>query len=84
MKNSDNLKWLKSLRETDVKLNLDELINKAQSAEEPDAMAIEKFKFDYRKLRALEIIAEELIKHNETAGCIVTVLENIETILARR
>lgn len=40
--------------------------------------------FKYRKVKALEIIAEELIKHNETAGWVVTVLENIETTLNRR
>jgi len=37
-----------------------------------------------RKVIALEIIAEELIKYNETTGDIVTALENLDTTLNRR
>lgn len=43
-----------------------------------------KERYEIRKVKALEIIAEELIKHNETSGCIVTALENLETTLNRR
>ena len=39
---------------------------------------------EYRKMRALEIIAEELIKHNDNSGSIVTALENLDTTLNRR
>ncbi len=36
---------------------------------------------EHRKVRALEIIAEEFIEHNEISVNIITALENIETAL---
>lgn len=45
---------------------------------------VSEWEIEYRRTKALEIIAEELIKHNETSGCIVTTLENIDTTLNRR
>ena len=37
----------------------------------------------YRKVKALEIIAEELINNNSTLRTLVTALENINTTLNR-
>jgi len=39
---------------------------------------------EYRKTKALEIIAEQLIHIDNTLEAVVTVLENIETTLNRR
>jgi len=39
---------------------------------------------EYRKVKATEIIAEELIKVNETKDFILTTLENIETTMKAR
>lgn len=39
---------------------------------------------EYRKVKAFEIIAEELINLNNNSGSIITALENVETILNRR
>lgn len=43
-----------------------------------------KERYEIRKVKALEIIAEEFIKHNKTSRRIVTALENLETALNRR
>jgi len=40
--------------------------------------------YKYRKVKALEIIAEELVRCTEDARIAITVLENIETALNRR
>jgi hypothetical protein len=40
--------------------------------------------FSHRKIKALEIIAEEFIGQNESLKCVVSELENIQTILNRR
>ena len=39
---------------------------------------------EYRKIKALEIIAEELIKLNENSEYVITTLENIETTMKAR
>jgi len=39
------------------------------------------FEFEYRKIKALEIIAEEQINNNSTLRTLVTTLENIETAI---
>ena len=66
-----NLEWLKSLKEIDEKINLDELISKAQSEECPASADIQKFKFEYRKMKALEIIAETLINIDDKLDSLI-------------
>ncbi|MCK4446139.1 MAG: hypothetical protein KAW56_03560 [Candidatus Marinimicrobia bacterium] len=67
----DNLEYLKAVKDNGLKEHL---------IKHPDGES----SIGYRKTIALEIIAEELIKHNETFGCIVTALENLDTTLNRR
>ena len=45
---------------------------------------IETSKYEFKQVKVLEIIAEELIKSNDISGSIVTALENIDTTLNRR
>jgi len=45
---------------------------------------ISEHEIEYRKTKALEIIAEEIINLNSTLRSTVTTLENIETILNRK
>ncbi|MDP2362747.1 MAG: hypothetical protein Q8M94_03145 [Ignavibacteria bacterium] len=42
---------------------------------------ISEWEIEYRKVKALEIIAEELINNNSTLRTLVTTLENIETTI---
>jgi len=39
---------------------------------------------EYRKMRALEIIAEQIINLDNTLACLNTTLENIETAFKQR
>ena len=54
----DNLEWLENVKKADG--DVDEAIEKAKKGLFVDDKAIAKVILDYRKLRALEIIAEEL------------------------
>ena len=79
-----NLEWLNNmkfydkengiLRKVDI---VNDLINEMLGISREE-------RYEYRKVKALEIIAEELIKHNENSSCIVTALENLDTTLNRR
>jgi len=72
----DNLEYLKSMKQADDIWHKDHKISFIEITNEDW--------YEYRKTKALEIIAEELIKHNETTGGIVTALENLDTTLNRR
>ena len=39
--------------------------------------------YEYRKMKALEIIAKQIINLDNTIACVVATLENIETALKR-
>jgi len=54
-----NLDWLNNVKKADG--NVDEAIEKAKSKLFVDNEAIARVIIDYRKIKALEIIAEELI-----------------------
>ena len=45
---------------------------------------LEEYHLKFRKMKALEIIAEEIINLNSTLRSTVTTLENIDTTLNRR
>ena len=59
----NNLEWLKNVKKADG--DVDEVIKKAKSGLFVDEKTIGKVIIEYRKIKALEIIAEELIKCNE-------------------
>ena len=59
----DNLEWLKSIKKTEEKI--EDVIKKAQNSPLADDKVIEDFKMNYRKIKALEIIAEEFIYFNK-------------------
>ena len=67
----DNLEYLEKLK----KDNFREFVTESGDYREH---------IEGRKVIALEIIAEELTKHNDNSGSIVTALENIDTTLNRR
>jgi len=64
-----NLEWLKSVKE----VTIEDLSDKR--------MPLPKFAVDLRIMKALEIIAEELIKSNDIKRNMVATLENIETAI---
>ena len=45
---------------------------------------IETSKYEFRKTKALEIIAEQIIHLDDTLAYVLSALENIETTLNRR
>ena len=77
-----NLEWLEKVREADG--NVDEAIKEAKCGLLVDEKAIGKIILEFRKIKALEIIAEELINNNSTLRTLVTTLENIETAIIQR
>lgn len=77
-----NLEWLEKVKKADG--DVDEPLKKAIDEGSIEGNVLANIIMEYRKIKALEIIAEELIKHNENSGCIVTALENIDTTLNRR
>ena len=70
--------------------NLDYLENRKdeddgrRKDEDPLSISVSEWEIEYRKMKALEIIAEQTIHLDSTLGAIVTVLENIETALNKR
>ena len=70
--------------------NLDYLENRKdeddgrRKDEDPLSISVSEWEIEYRRTKALEIIAEQTIHLDSTLGAIVTVLENIETALNRR
>ena len=77
-----NLEWLENVKEADG--DVDEAIREAKKGLFVDKKAIGMAIMEYRKIKALEIIAEGLIKSNDISGSIITALENIDTTLNRR
>ena len=67
----ENLEWLEKVDKFDFN---NDMYNK---------LGAEEF-LQYRKIKALEIIAEELINNNNTLRTLVTTLENIETAIIQR
>ena len=67
----ENLEWLEKVDKFDFN---NDMYNK---------LGAEEF-LQYRKIKALEIIAEELINNNSTLRTLVTTLENIETAIIQR
>jgi|AntAceMinimDraft_18_1070375.scaffolds.fasta_scaffold357061_3 hypothetical protein len=65
----DNKEYLEKIKTDDEFLSMSDLREKD---------------IEYRKVKATEIIAEELIKVNETKDFILTTLENIETTMKAR
>ena len=70
-----NLEWLKKVKEADG--DVDEAIKKAKGALFADEEAIGKIILEYRKIKALEIIAEELTKINLTFDVLNAVIEGV-------
>jgi hypothetical protein len=68
----DNEKWLEQMK------------NLTQQEETRNEGMIQIVTNDYRQTKALEIIAEELIKLNENSEYVITTLENIETTMKAR
>ena len=78
----DNLEWLKSLKKEDT--GFQSILKQAEEERSYDPKVLQDWKISYRKVRALEIIAEELINLNNNSGSITTALENIETTINQR
>ena len=78
----ENIEWLEKVRKADG--DVDEAIKEAKCGLLVDEKAIGKVILEYRKIKALEIIAEELINNNSTLRTLVTTLENIETAIIQR
>lgn len=76
----DNLEYLKKVKKAEEVWLIDDFVIRNLT---PDK-EWDKEAMDYRKVKALEIIAEELIKHNETSGHIIAALENLDTTLTSR
>ena len=70
--------------------NLDYLENRKdeddgrRKDEDPLSISVSEWEIEYRRTKALEIIAEQIISLDNTLACVVTTLENIETALNRR
>ena len=68
-----------------MKVRRDTLMEDAEnSIDGGNSVAYEEMKLEGRKVLALEIIAETLMKSNDIMESIVTALENIDTTLNRR
>ena len=72
----DNLKYLKGINKEDKTIK--DIIALCDGN-----IKIDDFGYVYRQVKALEIIAEELINNNSTLRTLVTALENINTTLNR-
>jgi len=72
----ENLEYLKGVKAEDEIWH----INKNISYQE---ITREKY-YEYRKVKALEIIAEQIINLDNTLAVVVTTLENIETAVKQR
>ena len=72
----DNLEYLKGVKASDEIWH----INKNISYQE---ITREKY-YEYRKVKALEIIAEQIINLDNTLAVVVITLENIETAIKQR
>jgi hypothetical protein len=78
---------LKNLEEENIMDNekwLEQMKNLTQQEETRNEGMIQIVTNDYRQTKALEIIAEELIKLNENSEYVITTLENIETTMKAR
>ena len=75
-KSMDNLEYLEDIKEVDDKYLRVLIKNNILRHNDIDD--------EYRKIKALEIIAEELINNNNTLRTLVTTLENIETAIIQR
>jgi len=72
----ENLEYLKGVKAEDEIWH----INKNISYQE---ITREKY-YEYRKVKALEIIAEQIISLDNTLAIVITTLENIETAVKQR
>jgi len=72
----ENLEYLKGVKASDEIWH----INKNISYQE---ITREKY-YEYRKVKALEIIAEQIINLDNTLAVVVITLENIETAIKQR
>lgn len=69
----------------ECKITRDSYMDNAEnSIDGGNSVEYEDMKIEIKKAHALEIIAEELIKHNKTFACVVAALENIDTALMSR
>jgi len=79
----DNLEYLEKVKKGDKELNNE--INRIGNNNYPLNIGVErKLRLTFRKMKALKIIAEQIIKLDDTLGCVVTTLENIETAIRQR
>jgi len=67
----DNLEYLKMCKKDET---LDPTVYKETGEHE----------IYFRQAKALEIIAEQIIKLDATLACVITALENIETVIRQR
>jgi len=75
-----NLEYLEKMKKVEESW-LDDTVIKNISGNNPNLNSEDT---DYRKTKALEIIAEEKIKANDNLCLIITTLENIETAIRQR
>jgi len=73
----DNLEYLENIKKADEKHHNDNDIG-------IEEIAGDVYYEEYRKIKALEIIAEQIINLDNTLACVITTLENIDTTLNRR
>jgi len=66
----ENLEYLKKVKEENVEYKTYKEVGEHE--------------IEYRKMKALEIMAEQIINLDNTLAVLGTTLENIETILERR
>ena len=73
----DNLEYLENIKKADEKHHNDNDIG-------IEEIVVDVYYEEYRKIKALEIIAEQIINLDNTLACVITTLENIDTTLNRR
>ena len=78
----DNLEWLKALKKADT--GFQSILEQAEGERSYDSKVLQDWKMNYRKTKALEIIAEQIINLDNTLACMIPCLENIETTLKNR
>lgn len=78
-----NLEYLEKAKKCDDDINRD--INRIANNSYPNNVSwAREIRLTFRQTKALEIIAEALIRSNDIPENIVTALENIDTTLNRR
>lgn len=75
----DNLDYLNKIKAEEREWLNNEVIKNLTSDKEWDKDAL-----NYRKVKALEIIAEQIINLDNTLAVVVSTLENIETAIKQR